>query len=39
VALIDALQFVVLAFDKEDARQAGAIRGVISFKGNANRCF
>lgn len=30
VALIDALQFQVLEFDKEDARQAGEIRAVLS---------
>ncbi len=33
VALIDALQFVVLEFDKEDARQAGAIRALLASKG------
>jgi predicted nucleic acid-binding protein len=33
VALIDALQFVVLAFAKEDARQAGAIRALLASKG------
>ena len=31
--LIDALQFVVLEFDKEDARQAGAIRALLGSKG------
>jgi len=30
VALIDALQFAVLEFDKEDARQAGAIRAMLA---------
>jgi tRNA(fMet)-specific endonuclease VapC len=29
LALIDALQFAVLEFDKEDARQAGAIRALL----------
>jgi tRNA(fMet)-specific endonuclease VapC len=33
LALIDALQFVVLEFDKEDARQAGAIRALLASKG------
>ena len=33
VALIDALQFVVLEFDKEDARQAGAIRAFLASMG------
>ena len=33
VALIDALQFAVLEFDKEDARQAGAIRALLVSKG------
>jgi tRNA(fMet)-specific endonuclease VapC len=33
VALIDALQFVVLEFDKQDARQAGAIRAALASKG------
>ena len=32
-ALIDALQFSVLDFDKEDARQAGMIRAVLAAKG------
>ena len=32
-ALIDALQFVVLDFVKEDARQAGVIRAVLASKG------
>ena len=30
VALIDALQFVVLEFDKEDARQAGQVRALLA---------
>ena len=33
VALIDALQFAVLEFDKEDARQAGAIRAILASQG------
>ncbi len=33
VALIDALQFAVLEFDKEDARQAGAIRALLASRG------
>ena len=33
VALIDALQFAVIEFDKEDARQAGAIRAGLASKG------
>ncbi len=33
VALIDALQFVVLEFDKEDARQAGRLRAFLAGKG------
>src|SRR5712664_1936862 len=33
VALIDALQFAVLEFDKEDARQAGEVRAVLASKG------
>jgi len=32
-ALLDALQFEVLAFDKEDARQAGAVRALLGTKG------
>lgn len=32
VALIDALQFAVLEFDKEDARQAGQIRALLASK-------
>lgn len=33
VALIDALQFVVIEFDKEDARQAGEIRALMASRG------
>src|ERR1700686_4686773 len=33
VALIDALQFAVLEFDKEDARQAGEVRALLAEKG------
>jgi tRNA(fMet)-specific endonuclease VapC len=33
VALIDALQFSVVEFDKEGARQAGAIRALLASKG------
>ncbi len=33
VALIDALQFVVLEFDKEDARHAGKVRAHLASKG------
>ncbi len=33
VALIDALQFVVLEYEKEDARQTGAIRALLASKG------
>jgi len=33
VALIDALQFAVLEFDKEDARQAGEIRALLASGG------
>jgi tRNA(fMet)-specific endonuclease VapC len=32
-ALIDALQFVVLDFDKEDARQAGEVRALLAAGG------
>jgi tRNA(fMet)-specific endonuclease VapC len=32
-ALIDDLQFVVLDFDKEDARQAGEVRAMLASKG------
>jgi len=33
LALVDALQFVVLEFDKEDARQAGEVRALLASKG------
>jgi len=33
VALIDALQFAVIEFDKEDARQAGEVRALLAAKG------
>lgn len=33
VALIDALQFAVLEFDKEDARQAGEVRALLASGG------
>jgi tRNA(fMet)-specific endonuclease VapC len=33
VALIDALQFAMLEFDGEDARQAGEVRAVLAAKG------
>jgi tRNA(fMet)-specific endonuclease VapC len=33
MALIDALQFVVLEFDKEDARQAGQVRALLAAQG------
>jgi tRNA(fMet)-specific endonuclease VapC len=33
VALIDALQFAVLEFDGEDARQAGEVRAFLATKG------
>jgi tRNA(fMet)-specific endonuclease VapC len=33
VALVDSLQFAVLEFDKEDARQAGEIRAFLLSKG------
>lgn len=32
-ALVDALQFEVLAFDKEDAREAGKIRAFLASQG------
>ncbi len=35
VALVDALQFPVVEFDKEDARQAGEIRAFLSARGTA----
>jgi tRNA(fMet)-specific endonuclease VapC len=33
VGLVDALQFAVLEFDKEDARQAGRLRALLADKG------
>src|SRR6266568_5414292 len=33
IALVDALQFAVIEFDKEDARQAGEIRAFLASKG------
>ena len=33
VALVDALQFAVLEFDKEDAREAGEVRAVLASRG------
>ncbi len=33
VALVESLQFEVLDFDKEDARQAGEIRAALALKG------
>jgi tRNA(fMet)-specific endonuclease VapC len=33
VTLVDALRFVVLDFDKEDARQSGQIRALLAGKG------
>jgi tRNA(fMet)-specific endonuclease VapC len=33
VALIDSLQFEVLEFDQEDARQAGEIRALLALRG------
>jgi tRNA(fMet)-specific endonuclease VapC len=33
LALVDALQFAILEFDREDARQAGAIRALLASKG------
>jgi tRNA(fMet)-specific endonuclease VapC len=33
VDVIDALQFAVLEFDKEDARQAGALRALLASRG------
>ena len=32
-ALVDALRFAVIEFDKEDARQAGKIRALLASKG------
>jgi tRNA(fMet)-specific endonuclease VapC len=34
-ALVDALRFVVLEFDKEDARQAGRVRALLASKGTS----
>ena len=33
LAVIDALQFIVLEFDKEDARQAGQVRALLASEG------
>jgi tRNA(fMet)-specific endonuclease VapC len=33
LAVVDALQFAVLEFDKEDARQAGEVRALLASKG------
>lgn len=33
LALVEALQFAVLEFDKEDAREAGRVRALLSAKG------
>jgi tRNA(fMet)-specific endonuclease VapC len=33
VGTIDALQFAVLGFDKEDARQSGAVRALLASRG------
>jgi tRNA(fMet)-specific endonuclease VapC len=33
LAIVDALQFAVLAFDKEDARKAGEIRAFLAIRG------
>jgi len=33
VAIVDALQFPVLEFDREDARQAGEVRAVLAARG------
>jgi len=33
VALIDALQFAIVAFDKEDARYAGEVRALLASRG------
>jgi tRNA(fMet)-specific endonuclease VapC len=37
VARVDALQFSVLEFDEEDARQAGQIRAHLAAKGTPAR--
>jgi tRNA(fMet)-specific endonuclease VapC len=34
VALVDALRFAVIEFDKEDARQAGKIRAFLAARGS-----
>jgi tRNA(fMet)-specific endonuclease VapC len=34
VAVIDALQFAVLEFDREDARRAGEVRALLASKGS-----
>jgi tRNA(fMet)-specific endonuclease VapC len=34
VAVVDALQFVVLEFDREDARRAGEIRALLASRGS-----
>ncbi len=33
VALIDTLQFIVLEFDKEDAKEAGKVRALLASRG------
>jgi tRNA(fMet)-specific endonuclease VapC len=33
VALVDALQFAIIEFDKEDARQAGEVRALLASRG------
>jgi tRNA(fMet)-specific endonuclease VapC len=33
IALVDALQFAVIEFDKEDSRQAGQVRAFLASKG------
>ena len=33
IAVVDSLQFHVLEFDREDARQAGAVRALLAAKG------
>ena len=35
VALVDALQFEVIEFDREDARRAGEVRAYLAAKGTA----
>ena len=34
VALVDALQFAVIEFDREDARQSGAVRAHLASRGS-----